>query len=622
MTANAPTGGKMQPPGQSVWVWHLPAPPEALWPLLSDTARFNEAAGTPRYSVSETPRPDGSVLRQAEADYKGIKVRWEERPYEWVAGQSFRHERHFENGPLRQLGVAVALEPEAGGSRITYRLHAVPRGLLGHLLLLTGFIRKSGASIEAMLRQAAAHALGQRPLPFDYTPPPPPAGAAERLQGLTAALASGGYAHGLAEKLAWEITMAQEVDLVRMRPRRLAAAWNAPLRHVLELCLDATKRGMLSMSWNLLCPRCGGAKSQVSSLADLPGQAHCPSCNIVYDGDFASNVEIAFQPAPTLRPLSLGEFCMGGPHVSRHILVQQILAPGETRAVTADLPPGEYRLRALEPGSECIVTLGGGGASMIAEPADDAGFAIRPGLPAERGMAQFENRTQRTLTLVIESRAWRQEAVTAHEVTTMQAFRDLLPTQVLRPGETVAIEHVTLLFTDLEGSTALYERIGDGAAYRMVRRHFSYLAEEVRAFDGTLVKTIGDAVMAAFADPAQALRAALAVQRGIERFNAKFHAKTAREGQRIGEAVTLKMGLHGGRCIAVNLNDRLDYFGSSVNLAARLQGRSRGGEIVLSQALAADPAVAPLLDGLMVKYEMAELKGFTEPVPFLRLRAN
>jgi len=615
MTADALAGGQTK-----TWVWHLPASPDALWPLISDTARFNEAAGTPRYSVSETPRPDGSVQRQAEADYKGIKVRWEERPYEWVAGRHFRHRRDFDNGPLHQLGVDVSLEPEDNGSRITYRLHAVPRGFLGRLLLLTGFIRKSGVSIEAMLRQAAEHALGHRPLPFDYTSPPPPAGAAERLQGLILALNGGGYAHGLAERLAAEIATAQEVDLVRMRPRRLAAAWNAPLRHVLELCLDATKRGMLTMSWNLLCPRCGGAKSQVSSLADLPGQAHCPSCNIVYDGDFARNVEIAFQPAANLRPLSLGEFCMGGPHVSRHILVQQILAPGESRDVTAELPPGEYRLRALEPGGECIVTLAGGGAAMIAEPAEGGSFSIRPGLDPARGIARFENRTQRSLTLVMESRHWRQEAVTAHEVTTLQAFRDLLPTQVLRPGETVAIEHVTLLFTDLEGSTALYERIGDGAAYRMVRRHFAYLAEEVRAFDGTLVKTIGDAVMAAFADPAQALRAALAAQRGIERFNAKFHAKTAGEGRQIAEAVTLKMGLHGGRCIAVNLNDRLDYFGSSVNLAARLQGRSRGGEIVLSQALAADPAVAPLLDGLPASREMAELKGFTQPVPFLRLR--
>lgn len=615
------------PPGKTQeWVWHLPVPPEILWPLLSDTARFNEAAGTPRYTVTESPNADGSVRRLAQAEYKGIRVSWDEEPYEWIAGQCFQQHRQFRSGPLHYLAVRFVLAPENGGSRITYRLAAAPRGLLGQLLFLTGFLRKSGIAIEAMLRQAAEFAQQSRPLIFDYTPPPAPPGAAERLRSLTQALASSGYGHGLAEKLAHEIETAQEVDLVRIRPRRLAEAWQAPLRHVLELCLDATKRGMLSMSWNLLCPRCGGAKSQVSTLADLPHQAHCPSCNIVYDGDFARNVEIAFQPAPSLRPLAIGEFCMGGPHVSRHILVQQILDPGESRALDADLPPGEYRLRALVPGGETLLTHAGDGSgfpTLLAMPAaDDSGFTIEAGPPAAPGCLRLENRSPRRLTLVIEDRAWRRDAVTAHEVTTLQAFRDLLPNQVLRPGETVAIEHVTLLFTDLEGSTALYERIGDGAAYRMVRRHFAFLAEEVRACDGTLVKTIGDAVMAAFADPAQALRAAIGVQRGIHRFNSKFHAKTAREGRPTLEAVTLKMGLHAGRCIAVNLNDRLDYFGSTVNLAARLQGRSRGGEIVLSQGLSQDPAVRPLLDGIAQSAEVAELKGFDQPVPFLRLRPD
>ena len=67
------------------------------------------------------------------------------------------------------------------------------------------------------------------------------------------------------------------------------------------------------------------------------------------------------------------------------------------------------------------------------------------------------------------------------------------------------------------------------------------------------------------------------------------------------------------------LNDRLDYFGSTVNLAARLQGRCRGGEVILSQTLADDPAVAPLLLGRNLRQEAAELKGFDRPMPFVRL---
>jgi class 3 adenylate cyclase len=77
--------------------------------------------------------------------------------------------------------------------------------------------------------------------------------------------------------------------------------------------------------------------------------------------------------------------------------------------------------------------------------------------------------------------------------------------------------------------------------------------------------------------------------------------------------------LHDGPSIAVTLNDRLDYFGSTVNLAARLQGESRGGDIVISKVLARDPAVAGLLSGLDAREEQAVLKGIEAPVDFLRI---
>ena len=219
---------------------------------------------------------------------------------------------------------------------------------------------------------------------------------------------------------------------------------------------------------------------------------------------------------------------MGGPHVSRHILVQQILAAGEQRDLAADLPAGEYRLRTLEPGGECVVTHDGTEfPSMHATDSDPPGFSISAGARSAAETIALQNHSSRQLTFVIESRDWRRDALTAHEVTTLQAFRDLLPTQVLRPGEDVAIDSVTLLFTDLEGSTALYERLGDGPAYHLVRRHFDFLAATIRNHDGALVKTIGDAVMAAFARPEQAVQAALEIHDRIGAFNAEYRAETA-----------------------------------------------------------------------------------------------
>lgn len=609
----------MQKPQERVWTWELPASPAALWPYLSDTARFNEAAGTPRYAVTEETQPDGSVKRRASASYKGVAVEWDDPPFEWVVEREFRQLRIFRRGPLKSLGPTLKLEARPdGGSRVTYRISGMPRGVVGHVLFATGLLDKIGKGLEAMVRQAGSFAAGQAEMPFDYTPPDLTPEQRSRLDSLTHQVAAGAYHHGLADRLARHIATAQEVDLIRIRPRKLAREWQVPVRHVAELCLDAARLGMLGLSWNLLCPRCGGAKASADTLEALPKQAHCPSCNIAYDGSFTRNIEISFRPAAAIRGMGEGEFCMGGPHISRHILVQQILSPGEERRVTATLPAGEYRLRTLEPGGECLVQHDGGVfPALLAEDAGAPGFTMRADAGDAIGAITMRNRSSRELTFVIESRAWRSDALTAHEVTTLQAFRDLLPDQVLRAGEDVGIDSITLMFTDLEGSTALYERLGDAAAYRLVRRHFGVLAETIREHDGALIKTIGDAVMAAFATPEQAVQAALHIHDRIAAFNTEYGLETGSTDAAIG----LKMGLHGGRCIAVTLNERLDYFGSTVNLAARLQGRSRRGEVVLSESLAADPAVVPLLRDRTTRQESAELKGFERPVPFVRITA-
>jgi class 3 adenylate cyclase len=140
------------------------------------------------------------------------------------------------------------------------------------------------------------------------------------------------------------------------------------------------------------------------------------------------------------------------------------------------------------------------------------------------------------------------------------------------------------------------------------------LTRAIRRHDGAVVKTIGDAVMAAFSDPVTALEAALDILRDIIAFGLRLAAESGEAG-----TILVKIGLHCGPCIAVTLNDRLDYFGRTVNLAARLQGESRGGDIVLSEAMANDPGVMALLESLAPAAESAFVKGFSEPVALRRV---
>lgn len=202
-----------------------------------------------------------------------------------------------------------------------------------------------------------------------------------------------------------------------------------------------------------------------------------------------------------------------------------------------------------------------------------------------------------------------------HALLLLSEFQRLFPQQRLLPAESLDVTRVALLFTDLAGSTAIYARRGDPRAYHLVRLHFDELFQVADASDGLMVKTIGDAIMAAFQTPVQALRAALEMQAAVGRLN----EQGGLEGD---ERLILKVGLHSGPCLSVTLNDRPDYFGITVNIAARVQGLSRGADIVFTDPICADPEVRTLLGERPLASDRAMLRGIAEPVLVHRLKLS
>jgi class 3 adenylate cyclase len=190
-----------------------------------------------------------------------------------------------------------------------------------------------------------------------------------------------------------------------------------------------------------------------------------------------------------------------------------------------------------------------------------------------------------------------------------QTFRDFFRAEIIRATEGIAVREITLLFTDLKGSTALYERIGDLNAYMLVQRHFEELQAVTVKHHGAVTKTIGDAVMAAFLNPADAVRAALEMRDAIERLNE----------DRAQRDFVLKIGLHRGAAIAVTLNERLDYFGQTVNIAARVQNLAGGDEICMTEEVRSAPGVDGILSLRSVQRSQAELKGVAGAVPVYRV---
>src|SRR5712691_10718144 len=338
---------------ERVWEWHFAASPERLWPLLADTARFNEAIGLPRYAVSETPLPDGGVRRTGSAKLLGVTIEWEEGVPEWVAPRRFWHERRFRSGLLRRVENEITIDPAgnpagAGASLVRYRLGLEPRHWAVALALRLGFFDRFGRRLDRLFREAADLALADREAALQLPPPTLSAAVRDRVAARARAVADQGY--GAADRLAQHLLEAADSDVERMRPRALARQWGLPPRQVIETCLAAAREGLLVLRWDLICPRCRGAKAVVTSLDQLPQGAHCPSCNIPFDRDFSRNVEVTFDPADDIRPLAAGIFCLASPIAAEHIKVQHRLAAGSAAALPASLADGDYRARTVEPG--------------------------------------------------------------------------------------------------------------------------------------------------------------------------------------------------------------------------------------------------------------------------------
>ena len=191
-----------------------------------------------------------------------------------------------------------------------------------------------------------------------------------------------------------------------------------------------------------------------------------------------------------------------------------------------------------------------------------------------RNELAIRNESDRPLVFVIENRNWVKDALTGERVIAMPAFRGS-SRAIAASRDNAEIGSIAIMFTDLKGSTELYDALGDAPAYNLVRDHFSFLSDRVQRHHGFVVKTVGDAVMAAFSRPDHAVRAALAIQDDIASFN------SAQGRGRSTTPIVLKLGLHAGPCIAVTTGDALDYFGATVNIAARLEHQCRGGEVIV-----------------------------------------
>jgi len=583
----------------------LDMPAEAFFAAATMTDRVERSTGLPKARFQATRDPQGHPALRADAKLLGLPIHWYEHPFEWVHNRYFSVHRVFEGVPLQSIDVVTTVRP-LGPARCAVELRAdvVPSNILGRIGAFFVFGVYTLTRVDSLYRTFAAR-YGRR-APTIFPPPLAPDIHKRALEQRARDLRVPNLPPGLADRLIAHLATAPDDEVTNMRPFVFADRWGVDRMQALRLFLYATQAGLLDLHWDVLCPNCRVAKAQVNNLADLELTAHCDTCNIRYDVNFDEYVELRFTVSGAVRDVLDASFCIGGPYQTRHIVAQFRLPPGAGRSLPAALPPGAYRWRTRQRVERGTFHIDPCGADLPAQYRFTADSLAAPdGEPrlAPSAELHFANAGPGELLLIVEQAGWGNDGVSAALVTSLQEFRNMFSSQVLAPGLGVAVKNLTVLFSDLKDSTVMYERFGDSPAYARVRDHFVILTGAITENNGALVKTIGDAVMAVFRVPSDAVAASLAIQARMAVRNAAMPPEAP---------LLVKLGLHSGPCIAINANEVLDYFGSTVNTAARVQGASHGGDVILTAAVYDDPAVRELLSGIPIETFDTTLKGLSQ----------
>ena len=441
------------------------------------------------------------------------------------------------------------------------------------------------------------------------------------------------------------VTHGSDRDLNRINVLAFADKHHLDEEKTIAAFLHAARIGAFDMTWNVLCPGCGGVLDTGATLKTVDQETYqCALCAAGYEPTLDEMVEVTFTVSPRVRRISAHEpdrlspleyyrqiFFSSGVDLPEdfearfaRIQLEMIeLAPGEKAFLSLHLPAQFVII--FDPATHAAQFI-----DVKGEPTDERqtlsmviskAHAVNETVTLRPGQLRLmlENHTERRVIPNVcvagdelhDLLGRRRAFLTAKRLLSNQSFRDIYRTDTLDVDQRLKITSLTFLFTDLRGSTALYERVGDLAAFDLVRAHFRVLHEIVAAETGAVVKTIGDAVMATFPSPDRAVAAALRMREAMLQLNAEHGS----------DDLLLKIGIHEGPCLAVNLNDRQDYFGQTVNIASRVQGLADPNVIMTTEAIVGDTHVSEILhdSGITSVSRMEELQGIAREVRIFAL---
>lgn len=573
------------------FTWELASAPERLWPFVSNTERLNRAVGLPSVKYHTERDPDRGVRKFGSFRLAGMTIRWEEHPFEWIEGQRMGILREFSQGPFEWFLSIVEVEPRpGGGTRLKHSVRIAPRNWLGRAVAMLEVGIKGRRSLDRVyhrIDQTVRESAGSRP---DRDPFEEPAlltkVGLQRLRQRQRDLATRGVEPELVERLANHISQAPAQEVARIRPLELAAIWRLEKERVVDACLRAAHVGLLVMHWDILCPTCRISSRVLDTLREIERHADCEACNAGFEVDFAKSVEMIFRVHPEIRDVDVATYCIGGPEHSPHVVAQVRVEPHEQFEIELTLSEGEYVVRSPQLQESISLHVRASGAPSHAE------WVFSPDSPRRRRLElrsgqqvlAITNQHARLILVRLERTVFRADVITAAQASSIGAFRELFPGEVLRPGSLMSVEMVTLLMAAIDGVDALYDERGDAEAFARIQDQLLGAESVVRRHAGAIVKFLDDGIVASFSDPGPAVCAALDLTRA-----------PSPSGDAAPAPLRWRLAMHRGPAMVTNRNDRLDYGGAVPRVAAGLLARARGGELLLAEPVAADPEAAAVL---------------------------
>ena len=599
-----------QKPLHVSWNWQLASDPNEIWPLLTDTNRLFKDLKQPSIQeahISQAVEPGFTQL-----SYNGINRYeiWEEEPYEWEYPFRFGVVRHYQSGPYKDLKIQVDLTPNHQGTQIEVVIWAQPR--LHILTMLTSLKIKTllKRRIKRTVQKYDKLATNDRMLYEFEDQKSFVRGGEQRLRQIKEELYNSDVNGSILDKLIDYIRRADDLELTRICPNKLANFWDLTKKDVLEVCIQAAKVDLLNFNWDLYCPCCRSIQESAKTLSQIHEPIYCEDCEEEFSVNFNKTIQLSFTPHPLIRKVNPQNYCLRGPQTKSHIYIQQYLQPGENCFLKTQLPEGRYILRASQLEGTATIHVVEEGNDTIRIKLQSLGLSGEETAIIPNPNLSLTNNSSDPQLITLERAKWNDTGVNAAQATSSQLFRNLFANEVLKKGEKISVDNLTFMFTDLFDSTGIYNKEGDDEAVGQVISHFEILQQAIADENGAIVKTIGDSVMAVFCKPSEAMRAYLRAQELLA------------QDEQFNDDLQLKAGIHHGSCVAVNLNSRIDYFGSTVNIASRFVDYASENEVIISQNAFAQNDLNQMLEefenGSTVKNISTRLKGFEKESFFIK----